>query len=138
MLSQVHDALVIVLVLLTVDHSHPLRLDRVPHYDPALQQSSQSVLSWSEYLLHLVMLVPSPHHGGQVVVLTSQHLVTVQTRLVLGVTVVAVPSVHHSAGHLKLDLVLFDAVNLETNKRSALSSSVEMLLTLLRWLYRLF
>ena len=39
MLSQVHDALVIVLVLLTVDHSHPLRLDRVPHYDPALQQS---------------------------------------------------------------------------------------------------
>lgn len=66
------------------------------------------------------MLVPSPHHGGQVVVLTPQHLVTVQTRLVLGVTVVTVPSVHHSAGHLKLDLVLLDAVNLQTNNMSAL------------------
>ena len=73
-----------------------------------------SVLSWTTvYLLHLVMLVPSPHHGGQVVVLTPQHLVSVQTGLILGVTVVAVSPLQDSACHLQLNLVLLNTVNLQ-------------------------
>ena len=59
------------------------------------------------------MVVACPHHGGEVVILTPQHLVTLQAGLVLGLTVVAVSSVHHCSSHLQLDLVLLDAVNLE-------------------------
>ena len=40
-------------------------------------------------------------------------MVTLQTGLVLGLTVVAVSPVHHCSSHLQLDLVLLDAVNLE-------------------------
>ena len=60
------------------------------------------------------MVVACPHHGGEVVILTPQHLVTLQAGLVLGVTVVTVTPVHHSASHLELDLVLLDAVNLQS------------------------
>ena len=58
------------------------------------------------------MVVTRPNHGGDVVVLTPQNLVTIEAGLVLGVTVVTVSSVHDSAGHLKLYFVLLDAVNL--------------------------
>ena len=85
-LGEVHDALVVILVGLTVDDSQPILLYCVPHDYPLLVLVSTS---------------------------DQQFMVAVQTGLVLGVTVVAVSSVHHCPSHLQLDLVLLDAVNLE-------------------------
>ena len=88
-LGEVHDALVVVFIGLSVDDSQPLLLYCVPHDNP------------------LFMLVAT----------TDQELmVALQAGLVLGLTVVAVSSVHHRPSHLQLDLVLLHAVNLESVK----------------------
>jgi len=83
-LSEVHDALVVVLIGLSVDDSQSILLYCVPHDDPLLVLMSTS---------------------------DQEVMVTLQTGLVLGLTVVAVSSVHHCSSHLQLDLVLLDAVN---------------------------
>ena len=85
-LCEVHDALVVVLIGLSVDDSQPLLLYCVPHDDP------------------LFMLVATAD---------QEVVVPLQTGLVLGLTVVAVSSVHHRSSHLQLDLILLNAVNLE-------------------------
>ena len=94
-LGQVHDALVVVLIGGSVDDSQPLLLYCVPHDDP------------------LFVLVTTPD---------QELMVALQTGLVLGLTVVAVSSVHHCSSHLQLDLVLLNAVNLQIVESQSWSS----------------
>ena len=95
---------------------------------------------WSVRLAPYLVVVTRPNHGGDVVVLTPQNLVTIEAGLVLGVTVVTVSSVHDSAGHLKLYFVLLDAVNLhreisacdaelQTNVTDPIEMTVQTVLT---------
>ena len=84
-LGQVHDALMVVLIGLAMDYSQSILLYCVPHDNPLLVLMSTS----------------------------DQEVMVTLHGLVLGVTVVAVTSVHHCSSHLQLNLVLLDAVNLE-------------------------
>jgi len=83
-LSEVHDALVVILIGLSMDDSQSILLYCVPHDNPLLVLMSTS---------------------------DQEVMVTLQTGLVLCLTVVAVSPVHHCSSHLQLDLVLLDAVN---------------------------